>query len=138
MHMWVKERGHEQPPCAFHQPLVGFGGERVRLGELGDRPGAHAHVAACVDPRAGIEHVHVAQQQLGGCPRFVREQRCAHAPSSPLLRAASMRPPAGTCAAAASARALEMCRPRRGGAGAAAPASSSYSTAMRTTTPAST
>ena len=70
--------------------------ERAGLGELGDRPVAHAHVAARVEPRARVERVHVAQEQV---------RRLAAAPatsgSAALTRAASLATGVGAAARAA-------------------------------------
>ena len=61
VHMGIEEGGREQAAAALDEPLVGARGERPGRPELGNLPGAHAHVLAAVELRPGIEHVHIAQ-----------------------------------------------------------------------------
>ena len=115
MHVRVEERGQQpQAPVALDQLLappraVATRLERAGRAQLGEQPAADAHVVARVDAGARVEHVDVAQEQLGGRP-WPADQRLygAHAgrlPSTP---------------AAAGSRA-----PRRARAARARPASSS-------------
>ena len=69
VHVRVEEGRHrDQPAIAVDQLLALCGLQRPRLGELGDPPVAHEHVAPRVEALAGIEGADVAQEDVRGGP----------------------------------------------------------------------
>src|SRR5205823_2712973 len=117
VHVRIDEgRQRVQALGVHHLGAVGSA-ECARLADLGDLAVAHEQVANAVEPRARVDQVSASDEQIAGRHRGAVE--CgAHAGCG------SVSAPAGEGAPAAA-------RP-------GPPASSSYSTAIRTTTPDST
>src|SRR5205085_6531419 len=125
----IDERRQQVLPGRLYDLGLGIRRKRPRRADLRYSACANAHVRGPIELRTRIERVHVAQQHIRVLERRPDERRlhyrnrlahagCPSAIEIPLGSAARVR----ACA----------CE------GALAPASSSYSTAMRTTTPAST
>ena len=74
VHVRVDEAREQVPALALDQLGARRRLEAARGAQLGDRAAAHEHVVRGVDPRARVQHVGGADQQVGGRLLAVHER----------------------------------------------------------------